>query len=254
MKDRSRPSTLKKERRLIVRRFNKYVRGTKDFRPRSGGHDGQAGHGLEKRMRLSHNCSVAPDFPNYEMKIGTKSKMTFGDWSPDYWMFKDPGWGVTRDRFMEIFGKYNAVKMRYSWSGSPVPKVGKFNHFGQIMRVSKDGTIKAVYSFSRDKRPDKRSIVPRHMQKENLVLAEWRSSTLRARVEKKFGLGGCFRCLKDGRGRYDRIVFGSRITFGRWVAAVRSGAIFLDSGMHQGNSRNYASWRVYNSNWPLLAS
>ena len=73
-----------------------------------------------------------------EMKNQTTSKTTFGDWSPNYWIFRDKKYNMTRDDFFQIFGKPNMEKNgRLSWSGEPVPKINGTNSFG--MRTIIDG-------------------------------------------------------------------------------------------------------------------
>ncbi len=126
-------------------------------------------------------------------KNNTTSKTTFGDWSASYYIFKDDEYGISRDEFMVIFGAPNPLKKnRYSWSGRPTPKVSGYNFFGQILIVDKKDNIEAVYSFSEDKRPDKKKIVPRSMQKDNLVIARWDAEMMKNRVEDKFNKMGCY--------------------------------------------------------------
>ena len=68
-------------------------------------------------------------------------------------------------------------------------------------------------------------------------------------MENKFKKKGWFKCLKDENGFYATIVFGDPISFSTWIKFVISGDVFFDSGMYQGNLRNYSQWRAANSFW-----
>ena len=72
------------------------------------------------------------------------------------------------------------------------------------------------------------------------------------KVRDKFGDMGWFKCLYDANGVYNEIVFGHPLTFDKWIDYVRLGDIFFDSGMYQGNSRNYSVWRANNTLWDSL--
>ena len=81
-------------------------------------HDGKEGHWLEKKMGVEPNASNTADLFGYEMKNDTMMKTTFGDWSPNYWIFRDSQYDMTREDFLRIFGKPNKHKGgRLSWSG-----------------------------------------------------------------------------------------------------------------------------------------
>ena len=218
-------------------------------------HAGKEGHWLETAMKLTHNANNSPDILGYEMKNGTSLKTTFGDWSASYYIFKDKMYDINRDDFLRIFGRPNLKKNgRYSWSGEPVPKINVWNGFGQILQINSRNDIEAVYSYSRDLRPNKSSIVPILLQKDELVLARWNADVLKARVESKFNDKGWFKCEKNSDGVYISIAFGDPITFEKWLDSVLNGFVFLDSGMYQGNKRNYSQWRASNSFWDHLVT
>lgn len=244
------------DRRAIVELFRDKVLGKKaDSALANVKHSGKDGHWLEAAMGVSPNASNAPDIFGYEMKNGTTSKTTFGDWSANYYIFKDNNYSITRDEFMQVFGKPNAKKNgRFSWSGEPVPQIGKWNQFGQKLIVDEDNNIEALYSYSKDKRPNKPRIVPSELQEEGLTLARWDAKTLKKRVESKFNDKGWFKCEKDAGGIYRSIAFGDPITFDKWIESVRAGDVFFDSGMYQTNGRNYSQWRANNSFWDNLVT
>ena len=240
-------------KRRIINLFYSKVRGKRpDLSSFNKRHDGREGHWLEEQMGISHNASNTPDTNGYEMKNNTSTKTSFGDWSASYYIFRNKEYGLTRDRFMSIFGKYNIKKRRYSWSGEPIPKINAYNGFGQVLLVDESENIKILYSFNHDSRSNKYSLVHRPLQQPKLLLAQWDAEWMRIKVENKFNKAGWFKCIKDADGFYTKIVFGDPISYKLWLKGVKKGLIFFDSGMYQGNSRNYSQWRADNSYWDLL--
>ena len=105
-----------------------------------------------------------------------------------------------------------------------------------------------TYSFMNDTRENKHSIVPTDLQIENLILAEWYASTMQKKVDDKFNQKGWFVCKKDKKTHvYNQIGFGNPISFEQWISMVKTGDIFFDSGMYQGNNRPYSQWRANNT-------
>lgn len=247
-------------KKKIIDLFNKKVRGKSSNTATSNqSHDGKDGHWLEKQMGIKHNSKNEADLYGFEMKNHTASKTTFGDWSADYYIFKDLHFfsknkgTINRDRFMEIFGAPNIEKNnRYAWSGKPTPKINKYNQFGQKLIVDRKNNILAIYSFKEDKRKNKKSIIPSTMQKNKLVLAKWDAEIMTKKVERKFNNLGWFKCIKDKKGVYSKIVFGEPINFHNWIYGVKKGLIYFDNGMHVGNKRPYSSWRANNIYWESL--
>lgn len=242
-------------KKAIIRLFIKNVRGKKpDTSSSNTKHDGKEGHWLETQMGIKHNGKNEPDIFGYEMKNETKTKTTFGDWSADYYLFKDKENNITRDQFIAIFGKPNEKKNnRYSWSGEPFPKYGKYNSFGQIITVDAKKNILILYNYKIDQRKNKELIVPKSLQVENLTLAKWNHDSIKEKLEKKFNQKGWFKCMKNNEGIYETIAFGDPVSFNIWLRDVKKGLIFLDSGMHQGkNLRPYQTWRSSNNYWSNL--
>jgi len=216
-------------------------------------HDGKEGHWLEKQMGIVPNSANMPDLLGHEMKSDTTSKTTFGDWSANYYIFTDDNYNITRDEFLKIFGHPSPeVEGRYSWSGEPTPKIGKVNSFGQELVIDEHNNIGARYSYSKDTRENKSSIVPTYLQKDNLTIARWDAESLKSKLENKFNQMGWFKCLKNKDGAYDEIVFGDPINFETFIGYVATGEIFFDSGMYTGNPRPYSQWRANNSLWEKL--
>ena len=240
----------------IIELFNKKVRGKKSNTLSSNqNHDGKDGHWLETQMGIKHNGNNAPDIFGFEMKNHTSNKTTFGDWSPDFTLFKKKFRVMTRDTFLQLFGAPNIEKEnRYSWSGKPCPKISGFNTFGQKLEIDKNNNILAIYNFKEDQRKDKKKIMPNEFQKERIVIASWSNELMKKRVEKKFNNLGWFKCLKNKEEVYSDIVFGDPINFNNWIKGVKKGLIYFDSGMYQGNPRPYSQWRADNKYWESLVT
>jgi hypothetical protein len=251
----------------IIERFNNNVRDRKpDTSDKNQNHDGKAGHWLERQMGITINNKTEADLFGYEMKNQTTSgKTTFGDWSANYYIFNDGQYFLrdpllkksknrqkNRDKFMEIFGTFKTQENRYSWSGEVVPKINKFNRFGQKLIVDENKDIIAVYSYKQDTRKDKVDIIPANIQTNDLVLARWENNSMKKRVESKFNNKGWFKCLQNNLGLYSAIQFGKPITFESWIDLVAEGVVFFDSGMYQGNNRPYSQWRALNNFWDSL--
>lgn len=270
----------------IIELFNANVKGkTPDVSDRNKRHDGRYGHWLEEQFGITANGNNAPDLYGYELKNETKSKTSFGDWSANEYVFTDPQY---KDEFLgtkkyekqwdfcKKFGKPNESRNgRCSWSGQACPKYGHFNDFGQKLIIDDNGNrdIVAIYSYSKDKRTNKDSIVPERLQIENLVIARWygdstpagkKGKYIKKKLEDKFNDKGWFTC-KTKDGVYDTICFGRPMNYDKWLSLVEEGIVFFDSGMYDGkvteeeekigkkdNKRPYSQWRANNSFWDSL--
>ena len=246
------------EELAIVRLFRDNVYGKRaDTSLNNDRHSGGKGHWLEDQMGVAHNRNTAPDLFGYEMKDGTSSKISFGDWSPDYYIYRDPNY-VTKQKgqrlvdvrdqyFLRVFGRPNPDKNgRHSWSGQPIPKIDRPSPFGCSLNIDSQNNILIVYNFSQDQRPDKTTVIPPNMQQENLVIATWSANVMRERVNTKFNQQGWFICKKDPSGTYNQIVFGAPLSFEAWIEMVKQGVVYFDSGMYEGNDRPYSQWRANN--------
>lgn len=239
---------------IIIKRFKDNVFGKRaDTSSKNLKHSGKDGHWLEEQMGVAANASNAPDLFGYEMKNETTSKTTFGDWSGDYYIYKDSNYGITRNDFLEIFGKPNAQKdNRLSWSGEPIPTVSRNSpHNGSELVINENG-VYIIYHFSMDPRPDKAMLVPEALQRDNLIIVSWSRSLLENKLTRKFSQAGWFRCRKDANGIYNRIEFGAPMSFDNWMILVKAGVVFFDPGMYEGNPRPYSQWRANNQYWDSL--
>jgi hypothetical protein len=244
-------------KKKIIKRYLKNVHGKKpdtlSYDPR---HDGKGGYWLEKQMGIEPNASNTPDLFEYEMKNHTNNVLTLGSWDPNYWVFRNEKYDISRDSFLDIFGHPNPEKNnRPSWSGKPVPKIDGTNSFGVQIEIDSDSNILFVYSYSDDTRNNKSTVVPKELQVENLTICKWNSSgkkSLREKVESKFNQKGWFKCLQNKDGVYSEIVFGKPFTFETFINYFKNGDIYFDCGMYRGNERNYCQWRTKNSFWDSL--
>lgn len=245
-----------KDKQSIVRLFEKNVKGLKATPQGNLNHDGRCGHWLEEKMGLRVNGLNQPDILGYEMKNDTSSKTTFGDWSPDRAIFKQGGLNniqMKRAHFLRVFGAPNPLKDdRYSWSGSVFPKYEKYTAVGTTMLEDHLGNIIIQYDFSEDTRENKKDIVPEGLQKDGLELAVWDKDKIKSKLERKFNQKGWFICKRNNEGFYEKICFGAPICFSSWIKLVRSGEVYLDSGMYDGNNRPYQNWRASNALWESL--
>lgn len=259
---------MSEEKQRILEIFNERVRGKAPDVEESR-HDGSVGHWLERQFGILHNANNSADILGYELKTGTASKITFGDWSANTYIYKndtfnhiffDDSKGTKQDRFARIFGKPNPLKNnRYSWSGQPCPKINKYNAFGQILLIEGNRQdIVVYYKYEEDKREDKSQIIPIEFQSTEIELARWYGNdapngrSIREKLENKFNQKGWFTCKRNTDGIYDRICFGDPINFETWIKWVQEGKVFFDSGMYEGNPRPYSQWRMNNVGWDNL--
>lgn len=257
----------------IIELFRTNVKGNKpNVTGKNVRHDGRKGHWLEQQFGISANANNEADLLGYELKNQTTSKTTFGDWSANIYVFTNPDYsslfaGNTKykkqDSFVRIFGKPNQAKGgRYSWSGTPCPKIDMYNDFGQILTIAPNKDIVALYSYSQDRRINKSTIVPPALQIENLEIARWygeisptsnrSDKCLKAKLENKFNDKGWFTCKIGSTGKYEKICFGKPMCYDEWLGLVKQGIVFFDSGMYEGNVRPYSQWRANNNFWDSL--
>jgi hypothetical protein len=147
----------------IILLFKKNIKGKK-YKNNKNKHDGKEGQWLEKLMNLKPNSNNSPDIGGYEMKKDSK-KISFGDWSGEYLFSKKREFIdkinndkiiMSKEQFIKFFGNKNEKKPeRYSWSGSCVPKYGRWNNCGQMLKIDKNKNILAIYSYKNDKREHK---------------------------------------------------------------------------------------------------
>jgi hypothetical protein len=249
-------TTTEIDKQHIIKLFNTYVKGVEiclqDYNEK---HSGKEGHWLETKMRIEHNSKNEPDINGYEMKKSS-SKTTLGDFSASEYAFSEKNkrnninilnnWTdntkLGRSDFIKTFGNPNPKKNnRYSWSGSCVPTFNSWNSNGQILSITENNDIVAYYSFSKDTRSIKNDF-PTFLQNDNIVIALWLSSKMKPHIDNKFNKKGFFICKKVGN-TYEKICFGKAFNFEYFIECIKSKKIIFDSGMYDGNSRNYSQFR-----------
>ena len=256
-------------KRQIIKKFEESVKGKKQeiTKGANSKHNGAKGHHLEELFNIKHNAGNNPDLLGFEMKDDTQSRMSFGDWSANYYIFNDPDYfNVFNDKnkkdrknkFCRIFGSYKESSKRFSWSGTSAPKYEKYNEVGQKMIID-DLDIKVIYNFQEDRRKDKGNIVPTIFQKNYLEIAIWfgyefekckkySGKPMKNKINDKFNNYGFFIVKTDKDGYYSDIVFGDPIDYNKFLNLIREGVIFFDPGMYDGNNvRMYQQWRINNS-------
>ena len=221
-------------------------------------HDGSIGHWLESQFGVSANRDDSADWHGFELKTG-RSKTTFGDWWADYYLWQTDNYDVTnRDVFLQIFGTKSRADRpdRYSWSGRIFPNVHQYNDYGQKMTVESNLDVTIYYNYSKDTRENKSEIIPISLQHDGVILAKWYRSTLETRVNRKFGQNGWVKFIQSKK-VFTEMIIGPPLTFIEWIEYVKTGEIYLDSGMyhdpHKPNNRPYSNWRASNKFWEKLA-
>lgn len=199
------------------------------------------GHWLETKMKIKHNGKNEPDIYGYEMKKQSP-KITFGDFSASKYLFtKSPIF--TRNDFIRNFGKSNPMKNgRYSWSGSCVPSYNEWNEYGQMIHHDEEKNLCISYSFERDTRLDKYENRPKFLQTDHTIIAIWKKDKLKINVERKFNHRGFFICKKIND-TYEKICFGKPFDYEHFNENIMKKNIIFDSGMYEGNPRNYSLFR-----------
>jgi len=240
------------DKQRIIDLFNKNIKGKKICLESK--HFGSEGHWLEKQMGVKHNMKNEPDIYGYEMKKLSK-KITLGDFSASEYAYSkqrtginkynkwtNDGQSMTRTEYIHYFGTPNPEKNnRYSWSGSCVPKYNKWNTCGQNITINDDNDIIIKYSYSIDERDSKHDF-PEFLKKDNLVITLWRSSKMKRHINDKFNQKGFFICKKI-EDTYQKICFGNPFNFEYFIECFKNKKIIFDSGMYEGNNRNYSQFR-----------
>lgn len=239
----------------IVERFRKNVKGKEVAVDGHTKHDGREGHWLETMMDIKHNANNAPDLLGYEMKK-LSHMITFGDYSASEYLFsrnKDyinsyNKWSadhvkIGRKQFLQMFGKPNPKKgNRFAWSGGCVPKVNEWNSYGQCIKITDTKDIVVYYSYDKDERIDK-SHIPEYLKTErDYAIAVWKHDKISKHINSKFNVRGFFLCVKQ-HNVYNKICFGKPFDYNYFISAFEQGKIIFDSGMYDGNSRNYSHFR-----------
>jgi len=254
------------DRQKIINLFRTNVKNKKlDTTQSNKSHDGKEGHALEKLMNIKHNANNLPDLYGYEMKKDA-NKITFGDFTASEYLFSNSkdtinkinGWNnnqvkLSRIDFIKTFGTKNVDKNnRYAWSGSCIPKYNIFNYNGTIFKFNEKNDLCIYYSYDKDTRKEKNTF-QEFLKKNDVLIVIWLKDKLMNHVNKKFNDKGFFICSKNKKTNlYDKIGFGKPFSFDFFVENFKTGKIFFDSGMYNGNDRNYSQFRANSNFWHEL--
>jgi hypothetical protein len=242
-------------KQIIINLFNNNVKNVEIcLANHNARHCGKEGHWLEKQFGINHSGKNEPDIYGYELKKHSR-KITLGDFSASEYLFSTKrteinamnNWTdemkLDRSKFIKIFGNPNPNKdNRHSWSGICVPSYNKWNFNGQMLNMNENNDIFVTYSFSKDKRRLKCRF-PEFLQHDNIVIVLWKSDKMRAHIEDKFNKRGFFICKKIGD-TYQKICFGRPFNYDYFISCIKNGKIIFDSGMYEGNTRNYSHFRA----------
>jgi hypothetical protein len=244
------------DKQFIVSLFRNNIKGKSIILDRyTKNHCGKEGYWLETQMDIKHNAKNEPDIKGYEMKKGS-GKITLGDFSASEYAYSRKNkritinhynnWTddiyLTRNEFIRYFGNQNPNKNnRYSWSGSCVPTYNHWNDNGQTLTILDNNDIVIYYSFSKDTRDTKINI-PIFLQTDDIVIAIWKNDKMNLHINNKFAQKGFFMCIKI-KDKYEKICFGKPFNFEYFINCIKNKKIIFDSGMYEGNSRNYSHFR-----------
>lgn len=246
------------EKKHIIELFNKNIRNKKIILDKSTYHNGKEGFWLEKQMNIKHNSRNEPDLYGFEMKKHSK-KITFGDFSASEYLFSNKKpyincinnskFDINRKDFIKLFGNKNPLKNnRFSWSGSSFPKYNIWNYNGQIILLNDNNDILIFYSYVKDNRENKNEM-PNYFKNHSIILiAYWNKIKIENHINKKFNINGFFICKKNNN-VYDKICFGKKFNFDYFIDNFKKYNIILDSGMYDGNNRNYSHFRSSDTNF-----
>ena len=212
-------------------------------------HCGAEGHFIEKCLDIEHNSKNEPDYEGWEIKKKSKN-ITFGDWSSTSYLFNQNKFmkkfnnipfNIPRNDFIKFFGSYNIKKERWAWSGKCIPKINTWNYNGTIMVVDKNGNIFIVYSHCKDTR---NAYLPKMFTKQEFIILQyWDFLLIKRRVEDKFNKHGFVIFDKNEKNEYDKMLIGKTIDVNMFLEMLKTSKIIFDSGMYEGNLRNYSLFR-----------
>jgi hypothetical protein len=252
-------------KKYIIAKFNNCVRNKLiNLENKNIKHCGKEGHWLETQFGIKHNSKNEPDINGFEMKKSA-NKTTLGDFSATEYAFSNEryyinnynNWTddvkITRQEFIHYFGNPNIKKYnRYSWSGRACPLYNIYNNNGQILEIVENNDIVIYYSFLQDTRSDKNNILPTFLQtKDKKVIAIWKHDKLQKNINNKFNKNGFFICKKI-KNIYKTICFGKPFNFEYFITCIKNNKIIFDSGMYDGNNRNYSQFKGNKNFWNEL--
>jgi hypothetical protein len=159
---------------------------------------------------------------------------------------------ISKLDFIKYFGTFKNDKKRHSWSGTCVPKYNIYNNCKQILNIDTSNNICIYYCYNKDNREDKNNL-PEFLQQgdKELLIAIWLYEKFKDKIDNKFNKKGFFICKKENN-VYNKICFGKPFNFDFFIENIKNKIIFFDSGMYEGNNRNYSHFRSNINFWNKL--
>ena len=74
---------------------------------------------------------------------------------------------------------------------------------------------------------------------DNILITIWKSEKMEKHINRKFNQNGFFICKMDKNGLFTKICFGEPFNFEKFIEGIKQRQIIFDSGMYDGNNRNY---------------
>jgi hypothetical protein len=231
-------------------------------------HDGYYGHWLERQFNVKHNSNNAPDIMGYELKKYS-NKITFGDFSASEYIYSKKkkylltnksgtlqngdsriNLTCTRNEFLTYFGTLKKNTGKYSWSGICVPTYGTWNTYGQLLKFNKYNDLCVYYDYKHDTRIYKKTF-PLYLKNNKIIIAIWKYEKLKKNINNKFNKKG-FIIAKMIGNTFQKLLFGKPFNIDFFIENIKNKSIILDSGMKEGNSRNYSHFRSSVNFWNKL--
>jgi hypothetical protein len=246
---------MEENKQKIINLFLNNVKGINICLDDIKNHCGKEGYWLEEKMGIKHNDNNEPDIYGYEMKK-MSNKITLGDFSANEYAFSGKNkrnilneynqWDnkiiFSKLDFLKCFGNPNINKNnRYSWSGICVPIYNKWNTCGQILEISDNNDINIYYSYDYDLRERKINF-PEYLKNKKILIVHWKHDKLEQNINNKFNIKGFFICKKL-KNKYETICFGKPFNYNYFIEGIKNNKIYFDSGMYEGNRRNYSHFR-----------
>lgn len=247
---------MENDKQKIINLFFKNVKGIEISLNDIKQHKGKEGYWLEDKMGIKHNDNNEPDIFGYEMKK-MSNRITFGDFSASEYVFTGKNkriiineynkWNdkiiITKNDFLKYFGNANVDKNnRFSWSGSCIPSYNKWNTCGQILEISDNNDINIYYSYKYDLR-ERKINYPDFLKQDKILIVYWKHEKLEKNINNKFNIKGFFICKKNNNNVYENICFGKPFDYNYFIEGIKNNKIYFDSGMYEGNRRNYSHFR-----------
>ena len=268
-------------KRIIKERFNSKVFGKyPDKDELSALHKGALGHWFESMLGSKIDSDGNADILGFECKIDS-TKTSWGDWGANYRIFADETFGfkssITENMwdFVRYFGVLREDTIKgsyYSWSGTHVPTNLNDSTVAGTTLSKKDGDILITYNIDDDKRADKSLLLPKYLQKNNLVLMKWcgtnlsfanfkndvivnnrpikvkfnglnQSVSLEARLKRKFNINGMIIGLSDKKRGFYGLRFLKPVSLNDWLLFLENKDVFYDTALTTLNKRPYNQWR-----------